>query len=435
MHDPVLPALRHVNADSVIFRDHGELITVARFLSEVVSLAEGLPVATQVVNLCANRYRFSVGLIAAMMRHQITLLPASLAEKPIKDLADADPALYALTDEPVALSGIPLFPFPPTADRRAAPRIPAFRATQAAVVLFTSGSTGEALPHLRTWGALVGSTQAAAQKLDLSALAGASLTGTVPHQHSFGLESLIMLSLQHGFTLEATRPLFPADIVAQLATMARPRLLVTTPIHLRSLMDVRIKAPPLDQIICATAPLATDLALAAEQKLQAPLWEIYGCTEVGQIAVRRTVHTDRWTCLDGIELDARADEIWASGTIAAAPSPLGDVIELTADRTFLLKGRKADMINIAGKRSSLAYLNSQLNAIPGVEDGVFVLQERGPTPRLKAYVVAPSLDAAHINAALRQRVDAAFLPRSIDFVEALPRNMLGKLPLDALRAL
>jgi acyl-coenzyme A synthetase/AMP-(fatty) acid ligase len=31
-------------------------------------------------------------------------------------------------------------------------------------------------------------------------------------------------------------------------------------------------------------------------------------------------------------------------------------------------------------------------------------------------------------AALRQRIDAAFLPRPIHFVEALPRNETGKLP-------
>jgi acyl-coenzyme A synthetase/AMP-(fatty) acid ligase len=30
--------------------------------------------------------------------------------------------------------------------------------------------------------------------------------------------------------------------------------------------------------------------------------------------------------------------------------------------------------------------------------------------------------------ALRQRVDAAFLPRPLCFVEALPRNETGKLP-------
>ena len=51
-----------------------------------------------------------------------------------------------------------------------------------------------------------------------------------------------------------------------------------------------------------------------------------------------------------------------------------DVIEITGGDEFLLHGRTADLVNIAGKRSSIAYLNAQLNAIPGVIDGAFFLR-------------------------------------------------------------
>jgi acyl-coenzyme A synthetase/AMP-(fatty) acid ligase len=37
--------------------------------------------------------------------------------------------------------------------------------------------------------------------------------------------------------------------------------------------------------------------------------------------------------------------------------------------------------------------------------------------------------------ALRKRIDAAFLPRPLYFVDALPRNDTGKLPREALRRL
>jgi acyl-coenzyme A synthetase/AMP-(fatty) acid ligase len=50
-------------------------------------------------------------------------------------------------------------------------------------------------------------------------------------------------------------------------------------------------------------------------------------------------------------------------------------------------------------------------------------------------VVAPTLDAAAILSALRERVDPAFLPRPLLLVEALPRNETGKLPQQALQAL
>ena len=48
------------------------------------------------------------------------------------------------------------------------------------------------------------------------------------------------------------------------------------------------------------------------------------------------------------------------------PTACCDVLELTGGDRFLLHGRVADLVNIAGKRSSLAYLNHQLNSIPGV---------------------------------------------------------------------
>ena len=48
-----------------------------------------------------------------------------------------------------------------------------------------------------------------------------------------------------------------------------------------------------------------------------------------------------------------------------------DVLGVTGEGRFLLHGRLADLVNIAGKRSSLAYLNHQLNSIGGVQDGAF----------------------------------------------------------------
>ncbi|MDP1534066.1 MAG: beta-hydroxyacyl-ACP dehydratase, partial [Rubrivivax sp.] len=118
-----------------------------------------------------------------------------------------------------------------------------------------------------------------------------------------------------------------------------------------------------------------------------------------------------------------------------SPTALADVIELTGagpvSTTFLLHGRHADLVNIAGKRSSLAYLNHQLNAIAGVQDGVFLLpREDSPDGigRLAALVVAPGLTPAALTRALRERIDPVFLPRPLLFVEALPRNATGKLP-------
>jgi acyl-coenzyme A synthetase/AMP-(fatty) acid ligase len=82
-------------------------------------------------------------------------------------------------------------------------------------------------------------------------------------------------------------------------------------------------------------------------------------------------------------------------------------------------------------------LTHELQSVPGVRDGVFVLPpETGEThTRLTAYVVAPGLTAAELLRALRERIDPVFLPRPLYFVDALPRNATGKLPREALSRL
>jgi acyl-coenzyme A synthetase/AMP-(fatty) acid ligase len=73
-----------------------------------------------------------------------------------------------------------------------------------------------------------------------------------------------------------------------------------------------------------------------------------------------------------------------------------------------------------------------------VEDGVFFLPEEQPeghVRRLIALVVAPRLQAAQIQQALRERIDPAFLPRPLLFVDTLPRNATGKLPHEILAPL
>jgi acyl-coenzyme A synthetase/AMP-(fatty) acid ligase len=106
---------------------------------------------------------------------------------------------------------------------------------------------------------------------------------------------------------------------------------------------------------------------------------------------------------------------------------LQDSIEVLDQHQFKLLGRNADMIKIAGKRTTLAELNQRLQNIAGVEDGVFFLQ----TERLNAIVVS-SLSKTEIRDALRPYLDPVFLPRHIYFVQKLPRNETGKITKAAL---
>jgi len=427
------PIARHAGNNDIVAVRAQQPIDRARFLRDVASLAARLPVHKYVLNLCTDRYRFMVGFAAALCRQQISLLPPSDAPGVLKTLAADYPDLYALTD--TLRPPFPSVVYPDWfEDDGAMADIPMLPGGQPAVVLFTSGSTGRPKAVPKSWGTLVRSAQAAGHRLGMPRLGRAILIGTVPHQHSYGLESTILLGLQHGLIVDAGRPLYPGDICAAIEAAARPRILVTTPVHLRALVAEPDGMPPVDLVLSATAPLSVELAAQAENCFRAPLVEIYGCTEAGQIATRRSVHEPQWQCLDGVRLSQDARGTWASGSPVQGTVLLHDTIERTGPAAFRLGGRSADLVDVAGKRTSLAHLNHLLLGIEGVKDGAFFMPEPDGqhVMRLMAVAVAPGLRSEAVLRALRERLDSAFLPRPLVLVDELPRNALGKLPRETL---
>jgi acyl-coenzyme A synthetase/AMP-(fatty) acid ligase len=433
-----IPLVNGFSAGSVFAYRHGQPVSVETFLREVVQLADRLPERRHVLNVCVDRYRFAVGLAAALLREQVTLLPPNETPDLLERLAGQYPDAYCLSDRALPPGAIKTVGFPEAAPAgTAALRVPVVPERQPAVIMFTSGSTGQPVPARKTWGSLVLTAEAECDMLGMHTWPGLALVGTVPPQHAFGLESTVMIGMRCGYALHSGRPFFPGDIRAELASLPRPRGLVTTPVHLRVLLADPDEMPAADFLLCATAPLSPQLAAAAEARFRAPLHEIYGCTEAGGIAARRTVEAAEWRALRDVVLRSDGRGTWVKGGPVETEVLLADVIELRGRGEFLLHGRSGDLVNIAGKRTSLAHLNYHLNSIEGVRDGVFVVPETEGegVSRLTAYVVAPGLSSENLLNALRQRIDAAFLPRPLHFVEALPRNATGKLPRQALEEL
>ena len=395
--------------------------------------------------MCADRYRFAVGLTACLLARKICLLPPTRTPEVIRQLSAFAPDVCCLTDEDDCDVALPQVRFPAACASRLDAghgpwQVPEVDADQVAAYVFTSGSTGVPVPYPKTWGKLVRCVRDGAARLGCADSRSHAVLATVPPQHMYGFESSVLLALQSAGALCAERPFYPADVCSALAALPRPRTLVSTPIHLRALLASQAGLPAADLIVSATAPLPPELARAAEQRFRAPLLEIYGSTESGQLATRRTARAEEWRLWPGVCLTLEDGRAWARGGHLEQPTPMCDELEPLDAQRFLLRGRLADLVNIAGKRSSLAYLTHQLTAIAGVEDGVFFFPEE-PHPsqagiaRVAAAVVAPGLDAARLLEALRQRVDAVFLPRPLVFVERLPRNSTGKLPREALRSL
>ena len=275
MNSETIPLLAHASSAAVVAYRSGRAVTAQQFLADAVRLAERLPASRHVLNMCADRYRFTVGLAACLMTERVSLLPSTHTPEVMERLIEFAPDVFCLTDDPACNIALPRVPFPapehgdpalPAPADHAALDIPRIPVTQAAAIVFTSGSTGMPVPYTKTWGKLARCVRDGAPRFGLLDGRTHTLIGTVPAQHMYGFESTVLLALLSGNAFNAERPFYPADIAAAVAAVPRPRVLVTTPVHLRALQSAGTQLPPVDLIISATAPLPLELALEAEAR-------------------------------------------------------------------------------------------------------------------------------------------------------------------------
>jgi acyl-coenzyme A synthetase/AMP-(fatty) acid ligase len=426
------------HSDRAVAWENGRPITYRRFFSEVAALADQLPDKTTVINLAGDRYRFLVGFAAALVRGQTTLLLPSRALRALAQIIEDYDNSYCLTDDQEPVEGLPTCPIPKGEWSGVYdPKVPQIPVDHTAVVAFTSGSTGRPRPNPKSWGSLVAIARSTGARLGFKTSDHMTVVATVPSHHMYGLEAAIMLPIQHGMAFHVERPLFPKDVRLALEEVPSPRMLVTTPLHIKACAAARMRLPPMECILSATAPLPAVLAKQAETVLGTSVYEVYGFTEAGSLATRRTVAGDTWHVLDGVTLRQESDHCYLQAPYLSEPVPFPDLVSLQGPHRFVLHGRGADVVNIGGHRGSLSDLNQKLNEIEGVQDGVFLLPDEtgASVTRLTAFVVAPGKAAEHIVSALRAVIDPVFLPRPLYLVPALPRNETGKLTREALLGL
>ena len=408
-------------------------MSARRFVADARRIARPLAAdGGPVINLCQDRYRFAVLFAACLIAGRVCLLTGDHGERSRARLHARFAGSVAIDDAILLQWG--LARWGEAADLAGAWPPPAIAPAQHCAIVLTSGSTGEPAAVPKLWGELVARSRAAAERFVLPGDGAPTVIGTVPPHHMYGFETTVLLPLHAGSSSWCGPVFYPADIAAALQAVPGPRILVTTPIHLRALLEQAPARPP-EQVISATAPLDPALAQRIERQWGATLWEIFGATEVGSIASRRTVCEPDWTLYPGLALDP-PEEAAIVRAPYAPPAALGDRVErLEGGRRFRLIGRSGDLVKIGGRRASLSSLTRILTGLPGVEDGVFLapddLEER-PLARLVAVVVAPGCNAQSLLDALRREIDPLFLPRRLILRPALPRNATGKLPRQAL---
>lgn len=437
------PVMAVFEPSGVLAASAGERLSAGAALAAARSLAAAMPPSRHIVNVCESLDCFIVAALAALVEERTLLLPPSRLPRALAELLAQFPDAVCVADEPADADGTAgVREHVARALRAPVPGIdrwPVVRDDHVAAILFTSGSTGAPTAHAKTWSTLVEGARALMRSIDRPA-PRIAIVGTVPPQHMFGLETTVVLPLQSGTTLCVARPAFAADLVDAISdarSFAPDGVwLMTTPLQLRAFHREQPALQGVAGVIASTMPLDPELAARVERDWGTAVHEVYGCTEGGMLAVRRATVGRAWTPAHDVRFAIGADgAASAIGGHVRNRIALADRLRPVGDNGgFELVGRHSDFVKVAGKRGSLAGLTRELTSIAGVVDGAFFLA-RDDASRVAAVAVAPGTTAAALRAELARRIDAAFLPRPLLLVDALPRADSGKLPLAALRAL
>jgi len=280
------------------------------------------------------------------------------------------------------------------------------------------------------------------------------ILSTVTHQHIFGMTFGLFWPFSSGRAFETRCCEFNEDVRFKAGHYDRFAL-VSSPSHLgrfsRSI-DWATIAGRCEYVVSSAAELAREDSLEVGRLLGAPIREIYGSSETGAVAWRIQQPDQAeasWHALPGNSVEPNVN-----GTLTLKSSYLGepggyelpDWAEFNNDGGFRLLGRADSIVKVEGKRVSLAAIEQRLHSSEQVKHVKALTIERVRVET--AIVMQLSLAGQKLLHAkgrralikefremLLQSFEAVVIPRRWRFVDEMPFNGQGKLPLDILRAL
>ncbi len=154
-----LPLISHNSLNETIAWRNGTAISVEQFLTDVQHLVDLLPAGKHILNVCHNRYHFTVGLAAAIISNKISVLPPTHTPEMLRQLQIFADDVFCLHDNPDCNITLPRLMYPTmpvnsllSAQSAKKLTIPHINVHQLIAIVFTSGSTGTPIPHKKTWG-------------------------------------------------------------------------------------------------------------------------------------------------------------------------------------------------------------------------------------------------------------------------------------------
>jgi len=335
---------------------------------------------------------------------------------------------------------------------RLPPRLPRVRRAGRILVL-TSGSTGTAKSIARrpTLGGLLPALAGLLEALPLQLHAPA--VAAIPLYHGFGL-AVIAMALTFGSPLYLARRCEIAPLLGRVPKGSPPAALISIPTLLQRWLDSSDEAAivPLAAVISGSAPLSPRLCRRLLDRLGPRLYNLYGSTEAGIIALATPEALLAAPGTVGQPLAGNRvriapaksglGEIQVQGPLVLATRgwyATGDLGRMDEHGRLFVCGRADSMLISGGENLYPCETETSLLEHPDLTDAaVSVIDDPEFGQALCAWVVTRTgitIDRESLRNWLRQRLERFKLPRQILQVPAIPRNLLGKVDRGALAAL
>ena len=411
-------------------------------VSKVRRFVEGRENAPWIVH-CEDSYYFMVALLALLQSKRKALVTANRQEAFIKEIQKGNPNF--LTDEPFEGASLVQDIVKDTeSDGRFAP----FDKNAAAMVMYTSGTTGEpkAVPKMFS--------QFENELYELVKVFGDQWVGrkvysTVNHHHIYGLLFTVLLPTATGLPFRRHRIDYPSELVSIAGEKA---VIASSPAYLKRLAadtdkPIDFKYTPI--IYSSGGPLPEEVARKCCDITGYWTMEIYGSTETGGIAYRQSKNGPIWKPFEVCKMSIGENDclnVKSSYILEPEGFTTGDLVEIYDDGRFLLKGRADSIVKIEEKRISLPEVENRLKQTGLVQD-VRVVPMVGNRQYLAAAIVLnaegrekfkdqPKLEINNFfKKHLAQFIENTVSPKKWRYLEELPQDTQGKIKMRDIQAL
>lgn len=457
--DPVDAGVAAASPATVLLADDAGREVTGRELEATVAdragalQAAGVSAGDRVAIIEADRIEAVLGILAIIRTDAVAVVID----------ADAPPADQRRRLEVAAVDHV--VGTPPPGIEAVATSDPTATAVEAAMqpaetlrtVLFTSGTTGEAMPVGHTAGTHAAASKVAAEGLDLTA---ADRWYVPLGVHHMGGLAPVIRCLPLGIPVVLSETVGPRALLARIdRTDATLASVVPTMVQ-RALEGTPTVPDKLRCLLVGGAPLRQGLFDRAHA-VGLPVYASYGLTEtVGQVATatpdERAAHPDTvGRPLPGLDIAIVDDEgepvdDGTTGTVVVTGPTVSptrgeavagghrletrDIGHVDDAGRLWIHGRRDSAIITGGEVVHPQRVEAVVAAHPAVDDaGVVGVADPTWGERVVAAVVAEGVDADALLTWCRDRLTAAEVPRAVAFVDTLPYTASGTIDRPALR--